>query len=220
MGSDKAFLKLAGKPLVQHAVVKLRRLCMQVAILGSDPALGTYGPLVEDLRPQCGPMGGMEAALLHAQFDWSLFLPVDVPFVPTAYLDHWVRGTLNRSAGRGARVLMFSVGGRPQPTLALIHREVRPFLSEALDAGRYKLFPALEEACRELSLQAGLLPGVGLWNLPYSSNFRSGPGLRRNKEAWCYTTEAQERSSGMWFNNVNTPQEFAEAEAHADVLDT
>ena len=220
MGRDKAFLELAGKPLVSHAVVKLRRLCMQVAILGSDPALRAYAPVVEDRRPGCGPMGGMEAALLHAQFDWNLFLPVDTPFVPTAFLDNWLRRTLGHAAGRGARVLMFTVEGTPQPTLALVHREVRPYLTDALDAGRYKLFPVLEEACRELALRAGSLPGSGMWNLPYSGGFSSRPGPKRTLEDWCYTTEAQEHGSRFWFSNVNTPEEFAEAELRADVLDT
>jgi hypothetical protein len=39
MGTDKALLELAGKPLIEHAVAKLRRICANVAILGSNPAL-------------------------------------------------------------------------------------------------------------------------------------------------------------------------------------
>ena len=231
MGRDKAFLELAGKPLVLHAVVKLRRVCMEVSVLGNDPALDAYAPLVTDLHPDCGPMGGMEVALLHSRYDWNLFLPVDVPFVPTIYLSLWVGQTLPEESGRHqklhegfempgthARVMMFTVDGVPQPTVALVHREVRPFLTEALERGEYKLFPVLEKACREISVRKGLLPGVGMWKIPYWSGLTSRPG--RTGGDWWYTTDAQERHSGSWFANLNTPEEFAEAEKHLDALDT
>jgi molybdopterin-guanine dinucleotide biosynthesis protein A len=233
MGRDKAFSELAGKPLVLHAVVKLRRVCMEVSVLGNDPALDAYAPLVRDLHPGCGPMGGMEAALLHSRYDWNLFLPVDVPFLPTTYLSGWVGQALPEESGRrhtgpegsemtraNGWVKMFTVDGVPQPTVALVHREVRPFLTESLGRGEYKLFPVLEKACREISVGKGLPPGVGMWKIPYWSGLTSRPGPQRTREDWCYTTEAQERHSGSWFANLNTPEEFAEAERHLDALDT
>ncbi|WP_158941886.1 molybdenum cofactor guanylyltransferase [Granulicella sp. S190] len=217
MGRDKALLELGGKPLVLHAVVKLRRVCLEVNVLGDNPALDAYAPQVKDLHPGCGPMGGMEAALAHSRYDWNLFLPVDVPFVPSAYLSGWVRHTLPLAE---TRVRMFTVDGMPQPTLAMVHREVRPFLTEALERGEYKLLPVLERACVEISVAKGLPPGVGMWKIPYWSGFTSKPGPQRKGEDWQYTTEAQERGSGRWFANLNTPEEFAEAERNLDALDT
>ena len=219
MGRDKALLELGGKPLVLHAVVKLRRICMEVCVLSNNPTLDMYAPLVKDVHPDCGPMGGMEAALLHSRYDWNLFLPVDVPFLPTAYLSGWVRHALD-SAAVHALVWMFKVEGMPQPTVALVHREVRPFLTEALERGEFKLFPVLEKASREISVRKGLLPGVGMVAIPYWSGFTSKPGPRQTGEDWWYTTEAQEQGSGRWFANLNTPEEFAEAERHLGALDT
>jgi molybdenum cofactor guanylyltransferase len=231
MGRDKALMELAGKPLVLHAVVKLRRVCAEVNVLSDNPDLEQYAPLVKDLHSDCGPMSGMEAALLHTRYDWNLFMPVDVPFVPTAYLSDWVRqvqpGTsgIDRRVPEGfsrpdVRVMMFTEDGIPQPTVALVHREVRPFLTEALEHGAYKLFPVLERACREISVGRGLPPGAGMWKLPYWSNFTSKAESQGIGEDWLYTTEVQERSSGRWFANLNTPEEFAEAELHLDALDT
>ena len=233
MGQDKALMKLGGRPLVRHAVKKLRRVCMDVRILSDNPELAAYAPIVPDLHPGCGPMGGMEAALTHSIFEWNLFLPVDVPFLPTAYLVGWVRQVLHQAGGTAgrrpggfemaathARVWMFRVDGVPQPTVALVHREIRPFLTDALERGEYKLFPALEKACREISMGKGLQPGVGMVAIPYWSGFTSRPGPQRTKEDWCYTTDAQERGSARWFANLNTPEEFAEAKKHLDALDT
>ena len=226
-------MELGGKPLVLHAVVKLRRVCMEVSVLGDNANLDAYAPLVKDVHSDCGPMGGMEAALLHSRYNWNLFLPVDVPFVPTTYLSGWVRHALpdvsgvRRKLAEGlempgahARVWMFTVGGVPQPALVLMHREVRPFLTEAIERGEYKLFPVLEKACREISVGKGLSPGEGMIKIPYWSGLTSKAGPRRLDEDWWYTTEAQERDSGRWFANLNTPEEFAEAEQHLDALDT
>ncbi len=69
MGRDKALLELAGKPLVRHAVKKLRRVCMDVRVLSDNPELAAYAPIVPDIHRDCGPMGGIEAALTHSIFD-------------------------------------------------------------------------------------------------------------------------------------------------------
>ena len=59
MGQDKALLPLAGKPLVEHMVAKLRRISDEVSILSNNPELARFAPLVPDLRESCGPLGGI-----------------------------------------------------------------------------------------------------------------------------------------------------------------
>jgi molybdopterin-guanine dinucleotide biosynthesis protein A len=220
MGSDKALLKLAGKPLIEHAVTKLRRVCDEVSILGNDPRLEDYAPIVPDIHPGCGPMGGMEAALLHPHswHEWNLFLPVDVPFLPTAYLLLWTEYAWPAAEKDGAFGWMFTVDDVPQPTVALIHRAVGPFLTKSLERGEYKLLPALEHAAGELAERNGFQRGAGLWKVPYWSELTCQPGPKP-RERWRYTTPAQDRESARWFANLNTPQEFAEAERHIDALD-
>jgi molybdopterin-guanine dinucleotide biosynthesis protein A len=39
-------------------------------------------------------------------------------------------------------------------------------------------------------------------------------------EAWWAVTEAQQAAKHLWFANLNTPEEFAEAGRHLDALDT
>jgi len=218
MGRDKALLELAGKPLVHHAVTKLRRVCRDVRVLSDNPELADFAPIVPDLHPNCGPMGGMEAALVHSVFDWNLFLPVDMPFLPSAFIAGWLRNWLPEERRRGARVRMFTVDGRPQPGFCLLHKDVAPFLSEALELAEFKLLPVFEAAGRELSLRQELLPEARLWNVPMT-DFH---GTRGNSpgEDWCTTTDAQDAAKHLWFANLNTPEEFSEAEQHLDALDT
>jgi molybdenum cofactor guanylyltransferase len=194
MGRDKALVELAGKPLIAHAVTKLRRITPAVHILSNNPALAPHARLVPDLHPDTGPIGGIEAALAHSTSHWNLILPVDVPFLPTSFLEPWVRQTLEDEP-RGARIALFTVDGIPQPALLMIHRDAALYISQAVARGDFKLFPVLEAAGRDLAARHGLTPQNVLCN------------------AAC---EVQP----LWFANLNTPEDFAEAEANIAALDT
>lgn len=219
MGGDKALIELAGKPLIEHAVVKLKRVCNAVSISSGNPLLGAYGPLIADLHPGCGPIGGMEAALLGSPHEWNLFLPVDVPFLPTAYLYGWLR-SMETSRLDGMRAMVFAVEGRPQPTVALMHRDIGPRLGEAIERGEYKLLPAIERAAREVAEQSGFPASSGFWKIPYWADFRSSTKRPAEVPDWWCISEAQRGYSAHWFDNLNTPEEFAEAERHIEALDT
>jgi len=222
MGRDKALIELAGKPLVRHAVKKLRRVCMDVRVLSANPELAAYASIVPDLHPGCGPLAGMEAALTHSIFDWNLFLPVDMPFLPSAFLHNWIQLTLLEEK-RGARLAMFTVNGVPQPALAMVHRDVTPFVVRAVEREAFKLYPVLEQAGKELAAKQGLLLGMVFRNLPWNdqATFWATPDIFGPlQEDWLATTQLQQAAKHLWFANLNTPEEFAEAERHVMALDT
>jgi molybdopterin-guanine dinucleotide biosynthesis protein A len=211
MGQDKALLELAGKPLVLRAVEKLRQVCAEVSILGNREDLSAYAPLVRDLHEGCGPLGGIEAALAHSTRAWNLLMAVDMPFLPVGFLDAWVRSVMERE---GARVALFTVEGRPQPALCLVHREIAPFVSAAIERGEFKLFPVFVEAAKELAARRGVELDETLLNFPWDGDLSvSDRGLK----GWT-PTEVQERERHLWFANLNTPEDFAAAEALRGIL--
>ena len=215
MGADKALLQLAGKPLIHHAVSKLRRVCADVHILGSNPALAAYAPLVPDLHPGCGPIGGMEAALVHSPHQWNLFLAVDMPFLPTAFIRAALSQWLADATAPGIR--MFTADDRPQPGFSLIHKEIAPFLSEAIARGDFKLMRVFEAAGRELALRHTTPPEANGWKLPATAI--ALPARAVPLPAWWSITPAQRDAQPLWFANLNTPEDFAEAETRATALD-
>jgi molybdopterin-guanine dinucleotide biosynthesis protein A len=224
MGQDKALLELAGKPLALHAVTKLRRVCDDVHILSGRHELAEFAPLERDLHAGCGPLGGIEAALSHSQHEWNLFMPVDMPFCPTSFLQLWVLNVSAMGKARGTRVAMFTVFGQPQPLLCLLHKEVAPFVSRAVERGEYKVFPLLEMAAKELAERQGLPLCAVFSNEPWReqsslSGIIEGEGAAEVEE-WRIPTAAQQAAKHLWFANLNTPEEFAEAKKHLDALDT
>jgi molybdopterin-guanine dinucleotide biosynthesis protein A len=208
MGRDKALLELAAKPLVQHAVLKLRRLTGEAYILSGRPELAAFAPLVPDLHESCGPLGGIEAALAHTRHDWIMVLPVDMPFVPTVLLEDWIGSVVAQPRTRAS---IFTVDGLPQPALSLLHRSLLSPVSRALDEGRFKLYPALEAATRELSAGSSAPLDDVLISRRWDSETAPPPFS---------LTYAQMAARHLWFANLNTPQEFADAERHVDALDT
>jgi molybdenum cofactor guanylyltransferase len=219
MGRDKALLELAGRPLAEHAVVKLGRICADVHLLGNRNELAVYAPLVRDMHEGRGPLSGIEAALEHSRHDWNLFMPIDMPFLPTAFLEWWMQMTLARER-EGTRMAILTVDGRPQPALCLLHRDVEPYVKQAMERGGFKLFRVFEEAERELSAGQSGRPGV-LFNLPWSEDQKfSILSEERRNEPWRRLTKAQDAARRLWFANLNTPEEFAEAQGFVDALDT
>lgn len=220
MGQDKALLPLDSVPLIQRAVWKLRKLTSQVCILGSRPELSPFAPLVPDLRESCGPLGGMEAALSHTLYDWSLVLPVDMPFLPAALLRCWANIVVSRPS---ARVACFVVDDVPQPALCLLHREMLPFLTEAAQQGRFKLYPALVQAALQLATRSGSASDAVFLQRRWMVN-AALPLLRElqaeaGEESREFLSPAQRAASNLWFENLNTPEQFAESQQHLDAVE-
>jgi molybdopterin-guanine dinucleotide biosynthesis protein A len=99
-----------------------------------------------------------------------------------------------------------------------------PFLSAAATQGRFKLYPAIEDAARALAHRRSVsLEEIFLrhpWTQADALSFFEGLG-GDGGEGDCESvlTPAQRSASHLWFENLNTPEEFAEAEQHLDALD-
>jgi molybdopterin-guanine dinucleotide biosynthesis protein A len=220
MGQDKAMLLLDGRPLVEHAVEKLKRLCATVSILANTRALESFAPIVPDNVSGYGPLGGIEAALRDSEYAWNLILPVDMPFLPTRLLDDWIWTVLRRGGWweqkKEIRISMLSVDEQPYPTLLLIHRDVAPYLLYDLRRGHSRVRQSLESAAGKIAAERGVKTEQVFLELQWDA-VRS-PKERHAEEIW---KNLPRRAAGFnWFVNLNTPNDFAEAQRYASELDT
>jgi molybdopterin-guanine dinucleotide biosynthesis protein A len=141
MGREKALLTLGGEPLVKIGLEKLKVVCDEVGIAGGTEDLAHYGRVIPDKRTGCGPLGGIVSALEQSSRDWNLFLPVDAPFVPIAYLKSLLMATDFTSV-----CVMARVDGRAQPLCAVYSRSALGVLERELNEGRWKVVEAIEAA--------------------------------------------------------------------------
>ena len=140
MGRNKALLMLNGELLIVRALTALAEVCAETAIAGGAPELAAYGRLIPDHTPGCGPLGGLVAALEQTAYDWNLFVPVDVPFVPAAV---WQVLLARADQSPHAVCIMARAAGQVQPLCAAYARRAAPGLRRHLDAGLWKVTAAI-----------------------------------------------------------------------------
>jgi len=144
MGADKAFIELDGRTLLARALELARSVTPDVRIVGDPGKFAPYAPVVEDVFPNCGPLGGIHAALRFSSTELNLILAVDLPFVSCALL-HYLMERARNSAS--AAVTVAHSSGNWQPLCAVYRREFSDAAERSLRAGRYKI-DALFEAAR------------------------------------------------------------------------
>jgi molybdopterin-guanine dinucleotide biosynthesis protein A len=191
MGVDKASLLFRGQPLVVHALRVLRGASLDVSIAGSRADLRAYAPVVEDAEPGLGPLGGICSALASTEARWAVFLPVDLPLVPSSLL----RFLLKHARVTGIAINLTSVAGFAQTFPAVLDRAVLQGLKAELEAGRRGCFSAFQAAANGLGQPVSVLAAE---SLVQDGQLTHPAGL----------------PLASWFSNINSKEELRQAEAH------
>jgi molybdenum cofactor guanylyltransferase len=141
MGTDKAFVVLDGRTLLARALESARTVTSEVRIVGSAEKFAAFAPVVEDIFPGCGPLGGIHAALRTSPSELNLMLAVDLPFVSFALLQFLLTSARNSSA----TVTVPRIVEGWQPLCAIYRRDFADLAEKALRAGRYKIDVLFEQ---------------------------------------------------------------------------
>lgn len=192
MGRDKALLPVEGVPLVGRALDLLRILGLSARICGSRPDLTRLTEVIPDNYPQRGPLAGIEAALAVSDTDLNLFLPVDLPLVPAAF----VRWMMARAEVSHAVATIPIVGDRPQPLCAVYSRRLLEGIRRSLAEGDCKVMNGIRAAA-DLVGEA-----IDLFDVETVAATAGWPASPPSTE---------------WFRNVNTPADYENLAATATV---
>jgi len=132
LGRDKATLELGGKPLARWVAESLGPAVAEFWLVTNHPRnhLSLRLPLVTDLVPFQGPLGGLATALFYARTPWVLLTSADTPFLPPA-----LAAALAGAAGKQSRpalVCRTERGLEPFPGLYAVRlfSRVQDFLEE------------------------------------------------------------------------------------------
>jgi molybdopterin-guanine dinucleotide biosynthesis protein A len=135
MGSDKAFLQLGGDTLLSQALKLAGAVADLVRIVGEAKKFAAFGQVVEDVYRDCGPLGGIHAALASSATERNLMLAVDLPFVGPEFLKY----LLLRARDSNAIVSVPRTGGGLQPLCAVYQRKFAEVAEQSLRDGRNKI---------------------------------------------------------------------------------
>jgi molybdopterin-guanine dinucleotide biosynthesis protein A len=156
MGADKAFVALDGRTLLARALDLARSVTHDVRIVGEAVKFAVFAPVVEDVFPGCGPLGGIHAALRASEAELNLILAVDMPFVPPALLPFLI----TRARSSQAMVTVPRAGGGWQPLCGVYRGEFVDVAEKALRDGRYKI-DTLFDAAGTLAIGEDELEAAG-----------------------------------------------------------
>jgi len=122
----------------------------EVIIVANDkaPYASFNVPIVPDMRINAGPMAGIETGLTHYQASAQavLFFPCDLPFISTQEFETLINRFV---AGPAQAVFAKTNDSVWHPLCAVIHCDLLPIISNALDKGQRKIRGIFREISAE-----------------------------------------------------------------------
>lgn len=142
-GVDKGLMLLAGKPLFQHVIDRIKPQ-VDFIMINCNRYADQYGSLnypifADDLKGFLGPLAGIYSGLLRSNTDWNLFVSCDTPFLPHDLLARLAKFSATHQA-------IFPFDGKDNhPTILLINKSVIAQLKKYLENGDRKLMLFLKK---------------------------------------------------------------------------
>ena len=149
MGKDKRFLYVGEDTLLTRSENVLRSVFSSVCIViaQDSPPLEAEIPVVRDLVPGCGSLGGLFTGLKMSSTEFVFLAACDMPFLESTLIEYLV------SKKDGADVVMVRTEEGMQTTHAVYSKKCIPIIEEMLRRGNLKI----QELVRDHSLRVRLI---------------------------------------------------------------
>lgn len=138
MGTNKALVKFKGKPLILRAVERLKPLADELLVTTNQPESLAFLhlPLVPDVLPGRGALGGLYSALNAARNDLVAVVACDMPFISPAL----IQKQAELAGDAWDVVIPVTPQGFLEPLCAIYRRSTcLPVVKAALEAGKMKV---------------------------------------------------------------------------------
>lgn len=134
-GEPKALMEVGGLRIIERVVRVLREATDDMLVVTNTPTLYVFLglPMVPDVFPDAGPLGGIYAGLAAASGDAALTVACDMPFL------HAGVAALVRERAREADVAIPRIGGLWETLHACYGKSCLGPIESRLRAGRYKV---------------------------------------------------------------------------------
>ena len=159
MGQDKAQLLLGGQPFWKKIAQELSacgRLYLSVSQTCDEKALEGY-PIIRDVVPDCGVMGGLYSAFQAIEEDLLFACACDMPFM-NRQLVRWMLNRWEEEGQKGRQwdgIVVCGDDGKTHATAALYHRRLQGKLEEQVRQRRLRMHTFVREEANMLLLPMG-----------------------------------------------------------------
>lgn len=135
MGEDKRHLSVGDRTLLERSLSALRAVFHRVIIViaQDSPALTADVPVLRDLIPHCGSLGGLYTGLKRAETDYVFVVACDMPFLHSGTI-RWftqLKGDWD--------IVMAKLQNGLHPMHALYGRRCLPVIEDMIRMGDLKI---------------------------------------------------------------------------------
>lgn len=135
MGTDKSFIRLSGRPMIEHVLEEVSDLGNELIIIANEPAnyqhldLPTYA----DIIPDKGPLGGLYTALFRSSKPHVLVVACDMPWLNQGLLNYMI------SIREQADAIVPMWREHPEPLHAIYSQDCLPAIESRLSDGELQM---------------------------------------------------------------------------------
>jgi molybdopterin-guanine dinucleotide biosynthesis protein A len=140
MGRDKALLPIEGSRLVERTAKHVLAAGSVTLVGAPDRYTGLGLPVVADLVPGIGPVGGLHTVLETTRADWNLVVACDMPSLTTEFLTR----LLDAARSSGSTCLVPETASGLHPLCAVYHRRARLAVASAVEHKSLKMHDLLK----------------------------------------------------------------------------
>ncbi len=135
MGRDKRVLAVGEETLFARSLAALSSVFQHVLVVVAQDTdrLEIDAPVLRDLIPDCGSLGGLYTGLKQAGNEWVFAAACDMPFLDSATIRHFV------GLKHEGDVVMAKLRHGLQPMHALYHRNCLPVMESLIQARDFKI---------------------------------------------------------------------------------
>lgn len=128
MGADKAFLPIAGIPMIEHILRILRGLFGEIIVVTNSPEqYAVYGvSVVRDAFDKRGPLTGIYSGLRHSKEEYNFVVACDMPFLNARLIAYLA------SLAEGYDAVIPSIGDFTEPLHAVYRKGIIPVMEERI----------------------------------------------------------------------------------------
>src|SRR6185295_4154392 len=142
MGIDKAWLEIAGQPLIERTLASVRAVTSSVAIIANTEGYSSLGvPVFADTHQGVGPLEAVRVALSNTQTNRVLLVGCDLPFL-TAELFSFLLSIPSTSEA----VVPLSADNQIEPLCAIYCKDSLEIVNDLIERGERKMAKLFEEA--------------------------------------------------------------------------
>ncbi|NPD85675.1 molybdenum cofactor guanylyltransferase [Lentimicrobium sp. L6] len=134
-GTDKGLFVFRKKQMIEYALEMAQIFSTKILISANQKDYLRFGyPVIHDIYPELGPMGGLYSSLMESNLALNLILPCDSPFISEELIQKLI-DTYN-----GEEILLFETAdGKIHPLIGFYHKSILESMQEHIKSKKVKL---------------------------------------------------------------------------------